>query len=62
MTSLTLLTGRMFLSQEIINNLGLSTFYEQYMPLVLITFFISFFLLIAQLVPMLYEKYQDKKS
>lgn len=62
MTSLTLLTGRIFLSQEIINNLGLSTFYEQYMPLVLITFFISFFLLIAQLVPMLYKKYQNIKA
>lgn len=62
MTSLILLLGRIFLSQEVIVSLSLDSFYEQYMPLVLILFFVSLFLLIAQIIPMLYKKHQDKKA
>lgn len=61
MTSLILLLGRIFLPKEIIITLGLDSFYEQYIPLVLIVFFVSFFLLIVQIFSMIYTKQKKNK-
>lgn len=62
MTSLILLLGKVFLPEEIIISLSLDSFYNQYLPLVLIVFFGSFFLLVVQVFSMVYKKQKDKKS
>lgn len=60
MTSLFLLLGRIFLPKEIMVNLSMDLFYDQYVPIVVIVFFVSFFLLTAQLFPMLHKKIKAK--
>lgn len=62
MTSLVLLLGRIFLPEEVIVNLSLDSFYDQYIPIVLIIFFVSFFLFIVQIFPMLYKKIERKQN
>lgn len=62
MTSLVLLGGQIFLPEEIIINLSLDSFYDQYIPVVLIIFFVSFFLLIVQLFSMGYKKIENTKA